>query len=46
MEMFLASLSMVYTVRNLFVLREYVLMLMTSTIETFFLTSNLLKQGY
>ena len=37
MEMFLAPLPMVYTFRNLFVLREYVLMLMTS---------KLLKQGY
>ena len=30
------SPSMVYTFRNLFVLQEYVLTLMTSTIETFF----------
>ena len=36
MEMFLAPLSMVYTFRNLFVLQKYVLMLMTSTIETHF----------
>ena len=37
---------MEYTFRNLFVLQEYVLMLITSTIETKFLTSKLLKQGY
>ena len=37
---------MVYTFRNLFGLQEYVLMLMTSTIETFFLIFKLLKQGY
>ena len=36
MEMFLALLSMVYTFYNLFVLREYVLTLMTSTTETLF----------
>ena len=36
MDMFLAPLPMVYTFRNLFVLKEYVLMLMTSTIETNF----------
>ena len=35
--MFLAPLPMVYTFCNLFVLQEYVLMLMTSTIETNFL---------
>ena len=35
-EMFLAPLPMVYTFRNLFVLQEYVLMLMTSTTETKF----------
>ena len=34
---------MVYKFRNLFVLQEYVLMLMTSTIEQIF---KLLKQGY
>ena len=34
--MFLAPLPMVYTVRNLFILQEYVLKLMTSTIETNF----------
>ena len=36
MEMFLAPLPMVYTFRNLFVLQEYVLILMTSTIQTNF----------
>ena len=36
MEMFLASLPMVYTFRNIFVLQEYVLISMTSTIETNF----------
>ena len=36
---FLAPLPMMYTFRNLFVLQEYVLILMTSTKET-----NLLKQ--
>ena len=36
MEMFLAPLPMVHTFRNLFVLREYVLMMMTSTKETNF----------
>ena len=45
-EMILAPVSMVYAFRNLFVLQEYVLMLMTSTTETHFLTSKLLKQGY
>ena len=34
-----SPLPMVYTFRNLFVLQEYALMLMTSTIETKFLTS-------
>ena len=37
---------MVYTFRNLFVLQEYVLMLMTSTTETNCLTFKLLKHGY
>ena len=41
--MFLTPLP---TFRNLFVLQEYVLILMHSTIETQFLTSKLLKQGY
>ena len=36
LEMFLAPLPMVYTFRNLFVLQEYVPILMTSTIETNF----------
>ena len=36
MEMFLAPLPMVYTFRNLFVLQEYILMLMISTTETHF----------
>ena len=35
-EMFLAPFHMVYRFRNLFVLQEYILMLMTSTIETKF----------
>ena len=46
MKMFLAPFPMVYTFRNLFVLQEYVLMLMPSTTETHFLTSKLIKQGY
>ena len=45
-EMFLVSFPMVYTFRNLLVLQECVLMLMTSTIEINFLTSKLLNQGY
>ena len=36
MEMFLALLPMVYIILSLFVLPEYVLMLMTSTTETYF----------
>ena len=36
MEMFLALLPMVYIFLSLFVLLEYVLMLMTSTTETYF----------
>ena len=36
MKMFLAPLPMVYIFRNLFVLRECVQMLMTSTTETYF----------
>ena len=36
MEMFLALLPMVYIFRNLFVLRECVLMLLTSTTEPYF----------
>ena len=46
MEMFLAPLPMVYLFRNLFVLQKCVLMLMALTIETHFLISKLLKQGY
>ena len=45
MEMFLAPLPMVYIFLSLFVLLECVLMLMTSTAETF-LTAKLFKQGY
>ena len=45
MEMSLNLLSMVYIFRSLIVLRERVLMLMTSTTETF-LTAKLLRQGY
>ena len=45
MEMFIAHLPLVYTFRYVFVLQDYVLMLMTSTIETH-LTSKLLKQDY
>ena len=41
MEMFLTPLPMVYIFRNLFVLRECFLILMT-----LFLTAKLLKQGY
>ena len=36
MEMFGVHLPIVYTFRNLLVLREYVLILVTSTIETNF----------
>ena len=36
METFLAPLPMVYTFRNLFILQEYVLMLVNSTKETNF----------
>ena len=35
-NLFFAPIPMVYTFRNVFVLREYVLMLMTSTTETSF----------
>ena len=45
MEIFLASLPMVYIFLSLFVLQECVLMLMTSTTEIF-LTAKLLLQGY
>ena len=45
-EMFHAPLAMVYTFCKLFVLREYVLMLVTSTNRNKFLTSKILKQGY
>ena len=38
--MFLASLPMVHTFRNLFILREFALMLVTSTKKLFFLSSN------
>ena len=34
--MFVASLPMVYTFRNLFILREFVLMLVASTKKPFF----------
>ena len=44
METFLAPLPMVYTFHNSFDLQQYVLMLMTSTIETL-LTSKSLKPG-
>ena len=43
--MFLAPLPKVYTFRNLFVLQEYVFMLMISTLKHI-LTSKLVKQGY
>ena len=47
MEMFLALLPMVYIFLSLFVLRECVLMLMTSTTNrNLFLTAKLLKHGY
>ena len=46
MEMFLDPLSMVYLFRNLFVLRECSLMLMTSTTENLLLIAKLLKQCY
>ena len=46
MEMFLAPLPMVYIFLSLFGLLECVLMLMTSTKETYFLNAKLLKQGY
>ena len=41
-----ARLPIVYTFRNLFILLEYVQMLMTSTEETQFLTTKLSKQGF
>ena len=44
MEMFLAPLPMVYTFRNLFVLREYDVYDFNN--RNNFLTSKLLKQGY
>ena len=44
MEMFLAFLPMVYTFHNLFILREYVLTLMTSTTETNFLISRFINK--
>ena len=44
MEMFLALLPMVYTFLSLFVLLECVLMLMTSTTETYFLLLNYLNK--
>ena len=46
MEMFLVSLLMVYIFCSLFVSQEYVLMLVTLTTGTNFLTAKLLKQGY
>ena len=46
MEMFIALLPMVYIFLSLFVLLECVLMLMTSTTETYSFTAKLLKQGY
>ena len=45
MEMFLAPFPMVFIFCNLFVLRKYFLMLVTSTTEPI-LTAKLLKQGY
>ena len=45
MEMFLAPLPVAYIFLKLFVLQESVLMLMTSTTETY-LNVKLLKQGY
>ena len=45
MEMFLALLPMVYIFLSLFVLLECVLMLMTSTTETYF-NCLIIKQGY
>ena len=44
MDMFLALLPMVYIFRSLFVLLVCVLMLMTSTTETYFLTAKLLNK--
>ena len=46
MDIVLTFLPMVYTFRNLYILQEYVLMLMTSSTETNFLTTKLLKLGY
>ena len=46
MEMVLAPLPMVYIFLSLFVLLEFVLMLVTSTTKNLFLTAKLLKQGY
>ena len=45
MEMVLAPLPMVYIFLSLFVLLEFVLMLVTSTTKNLFLTAKLLKQG-
>ena len=36
MEMFLSPLPMMYIYRSIYVLQEYILMLVTSTIETTF----------
>ena len=46
MKMLLAPLLMVYIFRSLFVLREYVLMLVISIKKNHFLTEKLLIQGY
>ena len=46
MDMFLAILPMVYIILSLFILLECVLMLMTSTTETYFITAKLFEQGY
>ena len=46
MEMFLALLLMVYIFPKLFILRECVEQLMTSTTKKLFLTAKQLKQGY
>ena len=46
MEMFLTLLPMLYTFCYVFVLQKYVQISMTSTTETHYFTSKLIKQGY
>ena len=46
MEMFLTPLLMLYIFHSLFVLQEYVQIVVASTIETHFWLALLLKKGY